>query len=531
MVRHASFQPDPVQAENEKSFSAHLDPKPEDEQIESPLHAVGTRTTEATDTEKGSTRYAESATGLTHKQESKKAIRKLLLKMDLGILPFAVLLYLSAYLDRGNLANAKLQGLEADLLDSKDTNYSIALCCFFVTYIVFSVPGTLLAKQFLPSRTIACGAMIWSVAATCQAAAQNRAGLYVCRLFVGVGEAMFGQAMALHLSFWYTKSDLAKRVGLFISAGAVSGAFGGLISYGVSSINNSPIELWRILFLIEGCPSVILAICVFLFMPSKPEKSRYLNEDERTICLTRLNEEHNVESEQGINWGGVKRCLTDWKTYAISVAYSCMNLTLGSVSGFLPTIVKGFGYTDAKAQLMTVPPYAVALVFMLFLTSFSDWKQSRGLPAASVFCIGIVGWAILLSLDADSNYSARYFAVICIVTAGYTNIPIIMSWQSGCTGNQSQRAASLGMLNTLGQCLSLAAAFLFPKVEGPQYTKGATVNIAMQSLGLVIVLCMTTYYRWENARRDKVEGGRPVKGSPVNVRDDYDLAVGFRYVP
>ncbi len=80
---------------------------------------------------------------------------------------------------------------------------------------------------------------------------------------------MFGQAMAFHHSLWYTKLDLAKRVGLFISAGALSlsGALGGLISFGVWSIKNSPIRQYKILFLIEGCPSVLLAIRVALFMP------------------------------------------------------------------------------------------------------------------------------------------------------------------------------------------------------------------------------------------------------------------------
>ncbi|WVO16886.1 hypothetical protein L204_104572 [Cryptococcus depauperatus] len=527
MSRHAAFREDLVDVE--KSAEEQREYAETDKQA--PLHPTATRTTEGADTEKGSTGYAGSESGLVHKKELKKAERKLLTKLDVAILPFAVLLYLSAYLDRGNLANARLQGLQEQVLDGKDNNYSIALCCFFITYIVFSVPGTLLAKKFLPSRSIACGAMIWSIAATCQAAAFNKAGLYVCRLFVGVGEAMFGQAMALHLSFWYTKSDLAKRVGLFISAGAVSGAFGGLISFGVSNIKHASIEQWRILFLIEGCPSILLAICVFLFLPNKPQISKYLNEEERTIALTRLNAENNVEADTGIDWRGVKRSLTDWKTYTVSIAYSCMNLTLGSVSGFLPTIIKGFGYTNARAQLFTVPPYCVALVFMLIITSWSDWRQSRGLPVAFVFVLGIVGWALLLSLDAHGHYSARYFACICIVTAGYTNIPLMMSWQSGCTGNQSQRATSLGMLNTLGQCLSLAAAFLFPKKEGPQYRKGASVNLAFQALGLIIALAMTSYYRWENRRRDKVEGGSPPKGTPINVLEDHDLAIGFRYVP
>lgn len=112
-----------------------------------------------------------------------------------------------------------------------------------------------MAKAINPSWSIAAGALIWSIAATSQAGASNPAGLYVSRLFVGIGESMFGQAMAFHLSLWYTKKDLAKRVGLFISAGALSGAFGGLISYGVASIKNTSIAQWRILFLIEGCVS------------------------------------------------------------------------------------------------------------------------------------------------------------------------------------------------------------------------------------------------------------------------------------
>ncbi len=75
-----------------------------------------------------------------------------------------------------------------------------SLSCFFITYIVCSIPGTLLAKAILPSTSIAIGALIWSIAATCQATTLNPAGLYVCRLFVGVGEAGFGQAIVLYFT-------------------------------------------------------------------------------------------------------------------------------------------------------------------------------------------------------------------------------------------------------------------------------------------------------------------------------------------
>jgi hypothetical protein len=101
-----------------------------------------------------------------------------------------------------------------------------------------------------------------------------------------------------------------------------------------------------------------------------------------------------------------------------------------------------------------------------------------------------------------------------------------MSWQSGNTGSQSQRAVSLGMLNAIGQCLSVLAAFLFPSPEGPRFVKGCATNLAFSTLGLLLTLGMTVYYRVENKRRDKVEGGRPPADMPINVMEEYDLAKG-----
>lgn len=98
---------------------------------------------------------------------------------------------------------------------------------------------------------------------------------------------------------------------------------------------------------------------------------------------------------------------------------------------------------------------------MLLLTTYSDRRQTRGIPIAVVFILGLVGWAVLLSVPATTHYSARYFACILIVTAGYANLPLLVSWLSGATANQSQRATGLGIINTIGQCLSLTSAFLY----------------------------------------------------------------------
>ncbi|GAA5855285.1 hypothetical protein JCM5353_006136 [Sporobolomyces roseus] len=153
----------------------------------------------------------------------------------------------------------------------------------------------------------------------------------------------------------------------------------------------------------------------------------------------------------------------------------------------------------------------------------------------SVFAIGIVGWSILLGVEphhaTEQMLRARYFAVCCVVTAGYSAIPLIMSWQASNVANESQKAAVLGSLNSVGQCLSVLAAFSFPKASGPRYIKGTWLNIAFQTLGLLITLGMTTYYRLENRRRDKRDGGRPVKGLPIEgLAEHYDKAPNFRYV-
>ncbi len=82
------------------------------------------------------------------------------------------------------------------------------------------------------------------------------------------------------------------------------------------------------------------------------------------------------------------------------------------------------------------------------------------------------------------------------------------------------------MLNTIGQCLSVLASYSFPSKQGPYYTKGITLNIAFQSLGFCLAIAMTLYYRWENKRRDKLEGGPPAAGTVINTIEEHDLAVG-----
>jgi len=462
--------------------------------------------------------------------EFKNAERRLKRKLDAVVLPLTTLLYLFAYLDRGNMGNAKLQGVQKDLMGGSDTKFSIALSCFYIAYIIFNVPGNIMAKVLSPSNAVTIAALIWGTASTLQAAAFNFPGIIVCRLFIGIGEAGFGPVVPLYYSIWYKREEIAIRNAFFIGCGALAGAFGGLIAYGVSFVKGSSVgATWKILFLIEGLPTIVLALIIFLFLPNRPETSKYLTEEERIVITKRLGTSHSggIHTKK-FQWSGFRRAITDYKIYMCGVIYLGANLTLASNSGFLPTIIKSLGYSDANAQLYTVPPYACAFVSMILTSFISDRIRCRGLFVGGVMMLSCTGWIILLAVV--DNQHARYFATFLVVMGSFSAIPLTLSWVSNNCGNESQRAVEIGMLNTIGQCFAILASFIFPSTEKPYWHKGFGLNLAFNALAAIVGVTLYFILRYENARRDKNEGGRPSDMNDVDVSTYNDLAVGFRYV-
>ncbi|CAF0847494.1 unnamed protein product [Adineta steineri] len=461
---------------------------------------------------------------------TKATERKLKRKLDLVILPLTTLLYLASFLDRGNMGNARLQGLESDLMGNSDTKFSIALTCFYISYIVFNIPGNIMAKVLQPPTALAIAALIWGTASTLQAATFNFPELIVCRLFVGIGEAGFGPTVPFYYSIWYKREEIAIRNAFFIGCGALAGAFGGLIAYGVSFAKGTSIgATWRILFLIEGLPTIVLAVLIFLLLPNRPETSKYLTEEERTLAVTRLaTSQSGGAHTKNFQWSGFRRAVTDYKIYVCAVIYLGINLSLASLSGFLPTIISSLGYSNAQAQLYSVPPYACAAVFMILMSFFSDRTGCRGLFVASAMMVSCTGWIILLTVV--NNQHVRYFSTFLTTMGSFAAIPLTLSWVSNNCANESQRVVELGMLNGIGQTFAILAAFIFPTTDQPHWYKGFGLNLAFNALSAMLAIILYLILCFENARRDRKEGGRSSDLTDVDVYTYNDLAPGFRYV-
>ncbi|TIB38570.1 hypothetical protein E3P86_01561 [Wallemia ichthyophaga] len=453
--------------------------------------------------------------------------RKLVWKMDLAIMPLAILLYLMAYLDRGNLGNAKtFPGFESTVFNDQDDKYALLSFMFYISYLVFQVPLTLLAKYMArPDLMIGTVAILWGISSTLQSTEFNYSGALACRFFLGFSEAGFGPLMPFYFSMFYLKNELGKRTTIFIAAAPLAGAFSGIIAYGIEHIDYK-IASWRLLFLIMGLPSILLGIVTLFVIPSRIEVTRWFNEEERALAQARKNSEMTQERIGYINWRHVLSGFLDFRTYINCFIYMCINVALSSISSFLPQILTDLGYTGADSQLYSVPPYVCAGGWMIILSFISDKYQMRG-PVISVnMLISGIGYSILIGTD-PSSLNARYGAIFLSVMGTYTAIPLTLSWSASNAGSESKKAVAIAMLNTIGHTLSVLGGYIYPDAEAPEYTRGFAICMSFAYAGCIAAATHSTILWFINKRRDREEDVSEI-GTP-DTFTHVDKAVGFRY--
>ncbi|KAG6830602.1 hypothetical protein H0H92_015883 [Tricholoma furcatifolium] len=457
-------------------------------------------------------------------EEEKRLVRKL----DNRILPIACLLYLFAYLDRSNLGNARLQGLPQDILGGDKTGilFDWINSVFFFSYILCQVPATVISKLFPPRVWMAGCAIGWGLSSTLMSTAFDFGGMMAGRLFLGIFEAGFGPAIPLYFSLFYTKEEMGLRMAYWFGFAAVAGAFGGLLAFGVQHIHSS-VENWRLLFIIEGIPALILGVLTRFFLPNRPESTTFLNERERAIALDRMNRATSGDTGAVVNKAHIGRAFRDWRIYVGGVIYFGLNCALASISAFLPTILTTLGYSNARAQLFTVPPYAVAAVVLVTFSYSSDRLQHRGGFMALACAIGGIGYLLLLTVH-DNNH-VRYFACFCITSGTYTTIGLIIAWYAHNLGSETKKATGIPMFMAIGQCGSVLGSHIYPSTEGPRYIQGFAIGCALEFLAAVCCLVLSISYKMENTRRDRVYG-KPEKDARVDTHELADEAPNFRYI-
>ncbi|KAJ9103636.1 hypothetical protein QFC19_004211 [Naganishia cerealis] len=282
------------------------------------------------------------------------ASKRLARKMDLHNIPIVALCYLFAFIDRTNIGNARLAGLEKDL-KLVGFDYNILLSIFYVSYIIFEFPANMFTKwlgpgKAIPLYTIIFGALsiamafvktfgsslavrfllgsVQEVAAYTSALTDER---FVCCLHYRASEAGMLPGIAYYLSRWYTKEELAFRLAMYLVCSPLAGAFGGLLASGILTISHVGwLTRWRLIFMIEGIITTVIGLAAYLLLTDRPATARWLSPEEKELAELRVRNE-NVGAPVAIeklNWKGVKAGILAPSTIVLAFIFGFNNVTV-----------------------------------------------------------------------------------------------------------------------------------------------------------------------------------------------------------
>ncbi|KAI1207589.1 DNA-repair protein rad2 [Annulohypoxylon truncatum] len=435
---------------------------------------------------------AEIATDPTYGVDEKKLLRKL----DLHIIPLVMLLC------QVNIGNARLYSMEEDL-GLVGNQFQVAVSIFYVTYLLFEVPSNLVLKPLTPSRYIASVAVGWGIIATCTGFVHNYGALIAIRLILGVVEAGLFPGLNVYLTFFYTKRELALRVGyLFVSA-AISGALGGLLAYGIGQMAGvAGYSGWRWIFIIEGLPSIVIGVAAFFLLPNDIDHAYFLTPEEKKFAEARHLRHYGVtESAQKFSKNDMMAAFKDWKIWLFCLGQFGVDTMLYGYSTFLPTIIRGLGeWSTAQIQLLTIPCYFVGAMTYMGIAFLSDRMQMRGIFCVIFGVISVVGYGVLLS---DSSAGVHYFGCFLVATGLYVIVGLPLAWLPNNTPRYGKRTTGNGMQLTTGNTAGIMSSFIYPSTAGPRYITGNAVSLSLVGMATCLFGFLWFWFARENRKREE----------------------------
>ncbi|KAL2820980.1 major facilitator superfamily domain-containing protein [Aspergillus cavernicola] len=455
------------------------------------------------------------------------AVKRLNRKLDLHVLPPLFILYFLSFLDRGNIGNARIQGFEASL-GMSGQQYSIALCIFFIPYVLFEVPSNLILKRLSPSTWLSILVTSWGIITMCQGFVHNFGEIVALRFILGVFEAGVFPGCMYILAMYYPRYELQWRFGMFFPSSTLAGAFGGLLAYAIAKMDGlGGLDGWRWIFIIEGMITVTYGICAKWLVVDWPDSAKFLKDDQKALQKAKMMQDDGEAAMDRLTPAARKRIFLDWKIYIGCIMYIGTINTTYAVSFFVPTIISQMGFTASDAQLRTIPLYAVAVVIQLLFTYMADRFRNRCFFTLISIIFGLVGYSILLA-SSDLSVNVRYFACFLITITGYTTLPLILAWATNQLVGQYKRSIGVAMVVGGGNCGGLIASNIFFESESPDYKTGFSVCLALLLLTALAAIGFAVGLAMENRARER--GERDYRLEDVSEADNLgDEHPRYRY--
>lgn len=404
--------------------------------------------------------------------------RHVMSKIARRLMPILVVMFLISFIDRQNVGFAKLQMVQS--LHMTEAAFGLASSLFFISYLLFEVPSTLALHRFGARVWLARIMLTWGVITVLMGFTTSMQVFCGLRLALGVAEAGFYPGVIYYLTLWFPQSYRARVLGVFTLGSALANMLGSLVGGWLLSLNGVwGLAGWQWVFIATGVPAVVVGITVFKLLPASYQEARFLNAREKQIVAAALEREKPAHAEHAQPW----KALLDPRVMLFAATYMLMSTSLYGVTYWLPTLVKSFGVSSTTNGLLSMLPWALAVLLLLYLPS--RLRRAKSILRAMAIVAAVGTLSFLLSLVLPST-PLRFVALVL----GGACIPLLYPcfWSMPpryFTG--ARAAASVAAINSIGNLGGFFAQNLMPlagKATGTAFGPMIVPIVCLAVLGL-----------------------------------------------
>jgi hypothetical protein len=270
----------------------------------------------------------------------------------------------------------------------------------------------------------------------------------------------------------------------------------------------------------EGLLTVVIALFAYFFIHNYPSTAPFLTEPERAYIHARLKGDSDATNDEEFAWPNVSSALRDYKCWLYGFGFHTMSLPLYTLSLFLPTIISKLGYTAAQAQLLTVPPYAVATILTVIVAVVAEKTHRRAPIIIASSSFAILGYIILLTAPT-SKPGVSYLGTIFAAAGIYPSTAIVLSWPAANVSGQSKRATATAMTITIGNLGAVLGTQLYRPKTSPRWHLGHGFAMGYLCCNILVVSVLWACLRKENAKkRERAASGEVGDEGPIKSDED-----------
>jgi D-galactonate transporter len=428
---------------------------------------------------------AGTRTGAAAQADSEET-RRTYKKVFWRIVPFLMLCYVVAYLDRVNVGFAKLQ-MSQDLAFS-ETVFGLGAGIFFLGYFLFELPSNLLMHKVGARIWIARIMITWGLLSAAFIFVKTPAQFYVLRFLLGLAEAGFYPGVILYLTYWYPSHRRAKIVAVFMSAIPVSGIFGNPLSGWIMQrfAGHSGYAGWQWMFLIEAVPAVLVGIATILYLDNGIRNAKWLTEREKRLLEEEI--EAQPHHREGAKQHSLAAVFADRRMWWMSLIYFAFVTGQYGITFWMPTFIKSTGVTGAfNIGLLSAIPFLAAIIVMNVLGASADRRRERrwhlivpALGAAVGFC----------AAAAFAGNTVLSIVALSLAAAGVlTCAPLFWSLPTAYMSGAAA-AAGIAIINSIGNLAGFASPYMIGYLKDVTHSTAAGMYVLA---GMLVIGALATW--------------------------------------